>query len=85
MADAVYILSALTSLACAALLLNGWRNNGMRLLLWAGLCFAGLALNNVVLFVDQAVVPDIDLSPLRAGTALLGLSLLLFGLVWERR
>jgi hypothetical protein len=32
------------------------------LLFWALLCFIGLALNNIVLFVDKVVVPNVDLS-----------------------
>ena len=45
MAAIVYILCALTSLTCAVLLLRAYRQNGVRLLFWSGLCFIGLALN----------------------------------------
>jgi hypothetical protein len=79
----VYALCALTSLACAALLLRAFRRTRMRLLLWSCISFGGLALNNVLLFVDLVVVPTIDLSVVRAGTALLALMILLFGLAWE--
>ena len=79
----VYTLCALTSLACALLLLRGFRRTKARLLLWSGLCFAGLALNNLVLFVDLVLVPDADLSLLRSGTAFLGVAVLVFGLVWD--
>jgi hypothetical protein len=85
MATLVYALCALTSLACAVLLLRGYARNGVRLLLWSGLCFAGLALNNTILLVDMRVVPDIDLSVWRTLPALAGIVILLYGLVWETR
>ncbi|HEU0053703.1 MAG TPA: DUF5985 family protein [Longimicrobium sp.] len=85
MATLVYALCALTSLACAVLLLRGYARNRVRLLLWAGLCFAGLALNNILLFVDMRVVADVDLSVWRSLPALAGLALLMYGLVWESR
>jgi heme/copper-type cytochrome/quinol oxidase subunit 4 len=85
MATLVYLLCALTSLACAVLLLRGYARSRVRLLLWAGLCFVGLALNNIILFVDVRVVPDVDLSTVRSLPALAGLVILIYGLVWETR
>lgn len=85
MATAVYTLCALTSLACAFLLLRGYARTRVRLLLWVGLCFVGLALNNVLLFIDFRVVPQLDLSLWRSLPAAAGLALLLYGLVWETR
>lgn len=85
MSTSVYILSAITSLACAILLLRGYRASRARLLFWASLCFAGLALNNILVFIDERVVPSTDLSALRTLPALIGVSLLVFGLVWERQ
>jgi hypothetical protein len=85
MATLVYALCALTSLACAVLLLRGYMSSRARLLLWSGLCFAGLAANNVILLVDKRVVPSIDLSLWRSLPALAGVAILLYGLVWETR
>ncbi len=85
MATLVYALCALTSIACAALLLRGWMRSHVRLLFWSGLCFTGLALNNVILFVDVRVVPQVDLSVWRSVPALIGVALLVYGLVWEAR
>ena len=85
MAEAVYILCAATSIACALLLFRGYRRSRTPLLFWSSLCFAGLALNNVLLFVDLVVVPTTDLSIVRSLTALIALGLLLFGLVWNSR
>ncbi|HEU5074379.1 MAG TPA: DUF5985 family protein [Polyangiaceae bacterium] len=85
MAELVYVLCAATSIACAVLLLRGYRRSRTRLLFWSGLCFAGLALNNVALFVDLVMMPSVDLSLVRSGTALTAMLVLLFGLVWESR
>lgn len=90
---AVYVLCAATSLACVLLLLRGYRRTGMRLLLWSGLCFAGLAVDNTMLFLDVVVFPDVDFSSFllidtstfRRLVALLGVALLLYGLIWDSR
>lgn len=85
MATLIYALCALTSLASALLLLRGYRENRARLLLWAGLCFLGLALNNILLFVDLGLVPEVDLSLWRSLPTAVGLALLTFGLIWDVR
>ena len=84
MAETVYILCALTSIACAALLLRGYARSRTRLLLWSSLCFVGLALNNVLLFLDKVVFaggPDLTLA--RSLTALGALLVLVYGLIWD--
>jgi hypothetical protein len=83
MVEAVYILCALTSLACAVLLLRGYGRSRMRLLLWSGLCFVALCLNNIVLFLDMVVFPSVDLSLWRGVLALVGVATLLYGLIWD--
>lgn len=89
MATLVYALCAATSVACAVLLLRGYRSSRTALLLWSGLCFAGLAANNVLLLIDKRMVPamdlSFDLSLVRSLPALAGVALLLYGLVWETR
>jgi multidrug transporter EmrE-like cation transporter len=82
-ATIVYILCALTSGVCAALLLRRYSEQRLRLLLWSGLCFVGLALNNVMLIIDVRVIPDVDLSVIRTIPAVVGIALLVYGLVWE--
>jgi hypothetical protein len=84
-AAVVYVLCALTSTACAVLLLRAWRVDRQRLVLWTGLGFAGLAVNNVLLVVDRRVLPDVDLAVLRDVSGLLAVSVLLAGLIWESR
>lgn len=84
MAEAVYILCALTSVACAVLLLRAWKRTQSRLLLWSGLCFAGLALNNVLLFVDLVLLPTaVDLYVPRLVTGVASAAILLYGLIWD--
>ena len=85
MAEAVYILCALTAAACAALLLRGYKRSGHRLLFWSGLCFVLLFLNNVLLVLDKVIYPgpQLDLSLVRSTVSLLGVGTLLYGLIWE--
>ena len=85
MPELVYVLCALTSVLCAGLLLRSYRGNKSRLLLWSTLCFVGLAINNILLFVDIVLVPGTDLRWLRSGSAVISLALLTIGLVWESR
>jgi hypothetical protein len=86
MAAAVYVLCALTSLACAVLLLRAYQERAVRLLLWSGLAFIGFTLSNVMLVVDRLVVgPVLDLSIWRSVPVLAGLTVLIYGLVWDAR
>lgn len=80
-APVVYALCALTSLACAVLLLRGFARSRARLLLWSGLCFVGLFINNAMLVIDSRIV--FDLSVVRSLPAVAGIALLIYGLVWE--
>lgn len=84
MAQIIYALCAITSLMCAWLLLGSYRKNRFRLLLWSGLCFAGLSINNLLLILDRIVFPTLmDFSTLRLVAALAALLPLLYGLIWE--
>lgn len=83
MAQVVYVLCAATAFVCALLLLRGYRRSRSLLLFWSFLCFVGLTVNNVLLYVDLVVVPSIDLSFWRHLVALMSLSLLVFGLIWN--
>lgn len=83
MAEVVYVLCALTSLACALLLLRSWRHSRFRLILWTSACFIAFAVNNAILVVDLAIVQQTDLATLRNLVALTGVSLLLYGLITE--
>ena len=89
-AEAVYLLCAATSMACMIMLFRGYSRSRMRFLLWSSLCFLGLAINNILLFIDMAVFRDqmlefleLEMKVWRSIAALLGLSLLLYGLIWD--
>jgi hypothetical protein len=85
MAQIIYTLCILTSLASAWLLLGSYRRTGHRLLFWSGLCFVVITLNNVLLLVDRVIFPDsVNLMPYRLGSALVALLLLLYGLIYEK-
>jgi hypothetical protein len=82
-AKTVFVLCALTSIACAVLLVRGYMKSRVKLLLWSSFCFVGLALNNTMLVVDRVFFPAEDLSIARAIPGVAGLLVLLFGLVWD--
>jgi hypothetical protein len=83
MAPIAYGLGVLISILCASLLIRSYIRQRTALLLWCSLCFVGLALNNVILFIDIFVVPEVSLETWRSGTALVSLVLMLIGLIWE--
>lgn len=85
-AASIYIMCAITSLACAVMLMRAYRKNRSRMLFWSLVCFWGLALNNILLFIDLVVTPpDVDLSPLRTFIGFISVSLLVYGLVSESK
>jgi hypothetical protein len=80
---ALYAVAVLSSGACALLLFRAYLRRRLRLLMWSGVCFIGLTINNVALFVDLIVFPDIDLRLARLIPALIGMTLLLYGFIWD--
>ena len=83
-ADSVYVLCALASLACAVLLFRGWRATRARLLFWGAVCFTGLMLNNVLLVIDVRM-DSVNLAGIRMLPSLIGVSLLIYGLIRDDR
>jgi hypothetical protein len=80
----IYMLCALTAFACAFLILRTYLRSRLRLLLWSGLCFSGLFINNVMLVIDRVMTgPEVDLTTWRLLAALASLLPLLIGLIWE--
>jgi hypothetical protein len=80
-ATLIYALCTLTAALCALLLLLAFRRSRYKLLLWSGLCFVGLTFNNLLLVLDKLVFPEVDLSLWRTVTALLAMTVLLYGLI----
>lgn len=85
MAAFIYMLCALTAFLCAGLLLRGYFRSRYRLLLWSGLCFSGLFVNNLLLVFDRLIFPQSDLSTWRLVAGFLALLPLLYGLIWEEK
>ena len=81
MAGLIYGLCALTALICSWLLLHAWFRSRYKLLLWSGLCFVGLTINNLLLVADKLFFPDMDMTAWRLGTGLGSLTILLYGLI----
>ena len=81
----IYLLCTATAVVCCVLLFRGARQSGAPLLFWSALCFATLALENLVLFLDKIVFLQIDLWWYRAGLTLLALAFLLYGLIWKSK
>ena len=80
---ALYMMAVLSSLACCVLLARGYRIRQHRLLLWSAICFAGLTVNNVALFLDLVIFPDVNLRLMRLVPALVGMMFLLYGFIWD--
>ena len=78
----IYLLCIGTSALCAWLLIASFRRNGQNLLLWSALCFVLLTINNLLVFTDLILLPQIDLSLARSLSALAAGVLLLSGFIW---
>ena len=78
----IYLLCVFTSSLCAWLLITAFLRHRQSLLLWSALCFSLLAINNLLVFVDLVVLPQMDLSLARSMTALAAGVLLLCGFIW---
>lgn len=84
MATIVYVLSAILCFSCALLLMRSFKRGGNRLLLWSGICFVGLMLNNVLATIDVNTATDlVDLSTIRLLIGIMSVSILVYGLIWE--
>jgi hypothetical protein len=79
----VYILCAITSLVSAVLLLRGAITRRTPLLFWSSLCFFAMALNNVLLYVNFVVLPEVDLLVAARIVTVVGIVLLNIGLIWH--
>lgn len=82
LAAAVYLLGMVVALACGLLLARGYAQSHHRLLLWSSICFFGLALSGLLLFIDLSLVA-VDLHLVRRSVTAIALLVLLYGLVWD--
>jgi hypothetical protein len=83
MALFIYGLCTITAFLCASLLLRAYYRSRYKLLLWGSLCFSGLTLNNALVVVDKLVLPEVNLFTWRLIVALLAVSVLLYGIIWD--
>lgn len=83
MRAALYILATLTTLLCAVMLLRAYFDGRRKLLLWSGLCFVGLTVNNILTYVDLIMNPLLDQYTYRLAAAAISMTLLIYGLIWE--
>lgn len=81
--EAIYLLCAATSLTAALLLLRQYRTSRTALLLWSCIGFSGLALNNLLLFIDLGLLTGTDLSLARTTVGMAAMLILAYGLIWE--
>jgi hypothetical protein len=79
----VNVLGTLTAGLCAVLLLRAYAGTRSRLLLWCGLCFAGLTAANGLLIADLALFHDANLFRWRLATAAVSMVLMVYGLIFE--
>lgn len=66
-----------------AMLLRGYNQTKVRLLFWSAICFFGLTLDNILLYADLILIPDVDLAVYRRAAALIALMSLIIGLIWD--
>lgn len=81
---AVLGLCVLASLACAALLVRGWRRTEVGLLLACALCFTGMSLSHLLRMIERAYALDRAdhlFGALVQVPTLLGIGALIWGLV----
>ena len=84
-AKTIYLLCAAASLVVAMMLLRQYLRSRTRLLLWSLICFAALAVNNVLVYVDLVMYTGVDLSVYRSAAGAAAMAVMLYGLVWEAR
>lgn len=80
---AIYLLCFAASVVCLVLLIRTYLHKRTKLLLWSALSFVFLALNNVMVFLDIVILPEVDLVPVRTLSSLLAVGVLLYGFIWE--
>jgi hypothetical protein len=81
MAELIYLLCAATSLVAAGLLIRHYRSRKTPLLFWSSIAFLGLAVNNLLLYLDLGVFTGTDLALPRTLMGALAMLVLVYGLV----
>jgi hypothetical protein len=79
----VYLLCAATSLGSALLLLRGGFKSKGGLLFWSSLCFFAMAANNLLLYANFVLLPEVDLLMAARLVTVVAIVLLNIGLIWH--
>lgn len=79
----VTCLCALTAMLCAILSFRGYARSKYKLLLWSGLCFAALALSNLLMVADIYLLTNYDFGIARLFLGLLAMLVLIYGLIFN--
>jgi hypothetical protein len=82
-AELIYLLCAATSLVASWMLLRYYFLSRTPLLLWSCIGFAGLAVNNVLVYLDLVLFQEVDLSIVRTLTGAIGMIAIVYGLTRE--
>lgn len=82
-AEGIYLACGAISLVAAVLLLRYYRARRTRLLLWSCIAFIGLAINNVLVYVDLGLLPTVDLAIPRTAAGAIGMLVLAYALATE--
>lgn len=85
MGTIVYALCAIASIVCFGLLFRSAVASKQRLIFWSAFCFFFLSIQNIILFIDLALISQIDLSFWRTSAGFIGCAGLLLSLLWENR
>lgn len=80
-AELVYMLCAAASILAAGLLIRYYRVQPAPLLFWSALGFVGLGVHSMLVYIDRALLPDVNLSLVRAIAGALALLVILYGLI----
>jgi hypothetical protein len=82
-AEAIYLSCGAISLVAAILLLRYYRARRTRLLLWSCVAFVGMAISNVLVYVDLGLLPDLDLAMSRTAAGAISMLVLAYALATE--
>jgi hypothetical protein len=84
-AEVIYLLCAATSLVAAVLLTRQYLRRRTVLLFWSSIGFAGFSVNNVLVYVELAILPDAPVALPRTVVATVAMLALVYGLTKDSR
>jgi hypothetical protein len=82
---ALCVAAIVLSGVSAGLFRRGYVDRRDPSLMWSAAFFSGLTLNNIVLLIDVAVLPAVDLRFWRLILVLLSVACLFYGFLWSER